>query len=265
MAFRTYNNNDRTPTSTVYSGISFSNPNSDIGQTKISIGYFNKVMKISIALRTADDSNNYASYDNDNAVVAYVSNVKAEILYRLIQQMMSDKDKHNVCVEVKNGLIKVSDGSEFGSPTPCISIIYSTEDDAVHEVVYQTKADFHNGAINYSENKFDSVVFNDIELDTFAMALHEYYKASSYAVAATVWEAGMYKREYEVNLIRSIAEKVGVQLSSGNQNPARYNSKSFLSGSEGGSQGNSGMMNPPTIPKEYESSTFDDIASSMIE
>lgn len=260
MAFKSYNNNDKGPTCTTYSGISFSNPESSIGQTKISISYFNKVMKIAIAARNNGNSNNdFATYDNDNAVSVYVSNIKAKILYELIQRLKNDPDTHNVCVELKNGLIKISDGSEYGSSTPCISISYASEDGNVHEIVYQTKAGFHTGAANYNNGKYENVVFDDIELDTFAMTLDEYYKASSYAVAASIWEANMYRHEYEINLIKSIAEKCGVQMSSGNS--AKFNNKTFLNND---SNSNTATTTGSMIPKEYESSTFDDIASSMV-
>ena len=262
MGYKPYNNNEKNLTCSTFSGISFSNPESNIGQTKISIGYFNKVMKISIAARNNNGSNNdFATYDNDNAVCVYVSNVKARILYLLIQKLINDPDTHNVCVELKNGLIKVSDGSEYGSPSYCISISYAGEDGSVNEIVYQTKNGFHTGAVNYSNGSYQEVTFDDIEIDTFMMALDEYYKASSYAIAATVREANMYGREYEINLIKSIAEKCGVQLGNGGNNAAKFNNKTFLSNQGNNSNNNSsGSM----IPKEYESSTFDDIAASMM-
>lgn len=261
MAFKSYNNNDKSPTCTTYSGISFSNPESNIGQTKISITYFNKVMKVSIAARNNNGSNNeYATYDNDNAVSVYVSNIKARILYLLIQKFKNDPDTHNVCVELKNGLIKISDGSEYGSISPCISILYANDDKSVHEIVYQTKVGFHTGASNYSDGSYQMIKFDDIELDTFAMALDEYYKASSYAIAASVWEANMYRHDYEINIIKSIAEKCGAQVGNNNSNPAKFNNKTFLSNNGSSQQHhNSGNM----IPKEYEVSTFDDIAASM--
>lgn len=260
MAFKSYSNNDKSPICTTYSGISFSNPESSIGQTKISISYFNKVMKIAIAARNNNGSNNdYATYDNDNAVCVYVSNIKARILYLLIQKLINEPDTHNVCVELKNGLIKVSDGSEYGSSSYCISISYASEDGSVHEIIYQTKEGYHTGAANYENGSYQTVAFDDIELNAFMMALDEYYKASSYAIAASVWEANMYRHEYESNLIKSIAEKCGVQASS-NANPAKFNNKTFLSNTgSGSSNDNANSM----IPKEYESSTFDDIAASM--
>ena len=87
MALKNYNNNERQITNTTYSSISFSNPESKIMQSKISISYFNKLMKISIALRNNAGSNDaYATYDTDNQVSVYVSFVKAEMLKRMIDK-----------------------------------------------------------------------------------------------------------------------------------------------------------------------------------
>lgn len=263
MAFKSYNNNERQITNSTYSGVSFSNPESNIAKTKISISYFNKIMKISIALRNnAGSQDNFATYDNDNAVTVYVSNIKAKILSNMIDKLRTDKDVHNVCIELKNGLMKISDGSEYGCQSPCISISYASEDGSVHEIIYETKKGFHTAAYNYADDSYKTETFDDIELDTFQMCLEEYYKASSYAIAASVMEANMYKRNAEYELLRAVADKVGVQNNNGG-NSARFNNKTFLSGnsSSSNSSNNNGEING--IPKEYESSTFDDIANSL--
>lgn len=259
MAFKSYNNNERQITNSTYSGVSFSNPESNIAMTKISISYFNKIMKVSIALRNnAGSQDNFATYDNDNAVTVYVSNIKAKILSNMIDKLKSDKDVHNVCIELKNGLMKISDGTEYGSQSPCISISYASEDGSVHEIIYETKSGFHTAAYNYTDGKYKTSNFDDIELDTFQMCLDEYYKASSYAIAASVMEANMYKRNAEYELIRSIADKVGVQSNNNGGNPGRFNNKTFLSSQP---SNNNGEING--IPKEYETSTFDDIVNSL--
>ena len=264
MAFRSYNNNQNQISNTTYTGIAFSNPASKIGQTKLSVSYFNKVMKISIALRNnANSSDEYATYDNDNAVTVYVSLTKAKILTDMISYMKENKDVHNVCIELKNGLLKVSDGSEYGSSSPCISISYARDiDAAVSEIIYQTKEGFYTGAYNYKDGKYETKGFDDMELDTFQMCLEEYYKASSYAIAATVMEANMYKRNAIVEMLKAISDAVGASVNS-NKGGGNFNNKTFLS-NDGGESSNStsGFMNQP-IPKEYEASTFEDIVNSM--
>lgn len=261
MALKTYNNNDKNITNSTYSSITFSNGDSRIMQSRFSISYFNKLMKVSIALRNnAGSKDTYATFDTDNQVSVYVSNTKAAMLSAMVKKMLSDSSIHNVCVELKNGLLKVSDGSEYGSQNYCISISYADESGNVNEVIYETKSDAYSAAYNYRDGQYSSECFKDMELNSIIMTLDEYYKASSYALAATVMEASMYKRNSQYEQIRAIAEKVGAQSSSKQQ----FNNKTFLSGSSdnsGYTGSSSGGMNG--IPKEYEASSFDSIAGSM--
>lgn len=257
MPLKNYaNNNDKQPTNITYSSIAFSNPESKIMPSKFSISYFNRLMKLSIALRNNAGSNDvYATYDTDNQVSVYVSFSKAYMLMNLISKL-KDPDVHNVCIELKNGLLKVSDGSEYGTDNYCISISYADEAGNVNEVVYETKGQYHTAAYNYSNGSFNSEVFKMLEIDTITMALNEYYKASSYAVAATVMEANMYKRSAQVDIIKAIADKVGVQNVSNRQ----FNSKTFLQGNNS-SPASKGELNG--IPKHYEATTFENIANNM--
>lgn len=262
MPLKTYtNNNDKQITNTTYSGVVFTNAESKIMQTRFSIAYFNKLMKISIALRNNAGSNDaYATYDTDNQVSVYVSPTKAFMLWHMIKTNLSEPTIHNVCIELKNGLFKISDGSEYGSDNYCFSISYADEAGNVNEVVYETKSSFYTAAYNYNDDKFNTVTFSDMELTMLAMVLEEYYKASSYAVAATVMEANMYKRNAQVELIKAIADKVGVQ---GGGASKQFNSKTFLQGSNNSnnSSSNTGELNG--IPKYYEATTFESIANNM--
>lgn len=265
MAYKNYNSNteNNTPTSTVFSSVAFSNPESRISQSRFSVSYFNKLMKISIALRNNAGSNDkFATYDTDNQISVYVSFTKAKMLLAMIQELANNQDIHNVCIELKNGLLKISDGSEYGTQAPCFSISYADEAGNVNEVIYECKHGFYSAAFNYkSDGTYESRIFDDIEIDALSMCLNEYYKASSYAVAASIMEASMWKRQSSYELLKSIGEKVGASTGS----KGNFNNKTFLSGN--GSQntqqssGNAGGMNG--IPKGYESATFDSIAESM--
>ena len=110
-------------------------------------------------------------------------------------------------------------------------------------------------------NEYTDQYFGDLEIEVFENVLLQYYNAATYAIAATVMEASMYKHNALRNTINAIAEKVGVDF--GN-NGGGYSSKSqFLSGNnnQSSSSSNSGMSGG--VPKEYESATFDDIAHGM--
>ena len=264
MAFNNYSNNkDNAPTSTVFSSVAFSNPESRISQSRFSVSYFNKLMKISIALRNNAGSNDkFATYDTDNQVSVYVSFTKAKMLLAMLSELAKNNDVHNVCIELKNGLLKVSDGSEYGSQAPCFSLSYADEAGNVNEVIYECKHGFYAAAFNYkADGTYESKIFDDIEIDALAMCLDEYYKASSYAIAASIMEASMWKRQSSFELLKSIGDKVGASTGS----KGNFNNKTFLSGNgvqnNQQSSSNGGGMNG--TPKGYESATFDSIAESM--
>ena len=96
------------------------------------------------------------------------------------------------------------------------------------------------------------------------MVLEQYYIASSYAVAATVREAGMYRDKFITDSIKAIAEKVGASKG-GNTNRT-----SFLNAAANATnvnnaqhQSQSGGFNGE-VPKDYEQSTFADIANALM-
>jgi hypothetical protein len=112
-------------------------------------------------------------------------------------------------------------------------------------------------------NEYTDQYFDKLEIDIFENVLLQYYNAATYAIAATVMEASMYKHNAIRNTINAIAEKVGVEFNS-NSNGGGYNSKSqFLNGNgnQSSSSGSDGMNGG--VPKEYEAATFDDIAHGM--
>ena len=266
MAFGIYNNNsnqDR-PSVNIYTPISFSNPASKVMDTRLTISYFNRVMCISIATRNNPGSNDYPTYDNDNQITVYVSYHKAKILHDAIVNMINGTDKNNVCIELKNGLLKVSNGVEYGTTMPCISISYADKSGNINEIVYETKATGYEAAYNYSDGSYSTMAFPKFEIETIQMVLEQYYIASSYAVAATVREAGMYRDKFITDSIKAIAEKVGASRG-GNTNKT-----SFLNAAANATnvnnaqhQSQSGGFNGE-VPKDYEQSTFADIANALM-
>lgn len=268
MAFGNYNNNKNSaPTNTTYSPISFANPDSRVAQTRLFISYFNRVMRVSIAMRNNSTNADYATFDTDNQVSVYVSYMKAKQLAMMVRDMFDKPDRKNVCIELKNGLLIISRGAEFGSNNWCAAIQYASEDGHVNQIVYEFKDGTNmKAAYNYNPNgntfENETKMFDRMELDTVIMCLEQYYLASSYAVAATVMEANMYKRDYSNRLLRAIADKVGANVNGGRN----YASTTFLAGDGSSSNGGNhndfaNSMNPPV---DYQTSTFDEIASGLL-
>lgn len=240
-----FNNNQ--PTITVYTPISFSNTESKINRSRLSISYFNRLMKLSIANAVGKGSDGYIKYDNDREVSVYISPTKAGIFARLLREYFLGKKNDNVCIELKNGLLKVFRIKDAYA----ISISSANDKGDVTETIYECKPQI--GAYNYKNNEYSEAVFADFEIEYLTMVFEEYYKASSYAIAASVHEAALYRNESKYNLLRAIADKVGA--STGSRSNSTYNSKSFLSGGNKSSS--------ESTPKEYEAASFDDIANSL--
>ncbi len=262
----TYNNNaDNKPSVNVYTPMTFSNPESRVQPTRLSISYFNRVMQLAIAQKVGNGSTDeYAQYNNDNQVKVYISYRSAKLLHDGVMKMLEPNSGiDNVCVETKNGLLKVSNGVEYGSESYCISIAYADNDGHVNEAIYQIKNN-DQLAYNYSDGNFSMMNFPDLELKTILMCFEQYYLASSYAVAATVRESTMYRDKGIYDTINAIAQKVGAkQASNTSPNSGSYNNRTFLQNNSGNSYsgGSSGGMNG--VPKGYEQSSFDDIVNSM--
>ena len=259
MAFKNYNNNDNyRPSNTTYSSVSFPNPDFMDG-SRLSISYFNKLLTVSIAKKSGGNNTEYPTYDTENQKDIYLSLPKAKILYDLIQKLKNDDNIHNVCVETNKGLLMISDGKEFNSESPCLVIYAGAEDGSVLQWIYQFKPHYHNGAYNYDidSKDYQKIYFDDLELEAFENALLQYYNAGTYAIAASVMEASMYKRQAMVDKINAIAEKVGVQPSNGGGNYSNHTS--FISNDDSKNSGSNDI-----IPKEYESATYDDIVNGMM-
>ena len=264
MAFNSYNNNQNRPTVNTFTPISFTNPNSQIMDTRLSISYFNRLMCITIAARTNPGSKDFPTYDTDNPVSIYISYSKAKILHDAIEAMEANPSEiHNVSVELKNGLLLISNGVEFGSQNPCVAIFYAKEDTSVNQIIYETKADPYYAAYNYSDGQYSSMTFPKHELDVFKMILEQYYLASSYAIAAMSREANMYNSKYIVETLKGIAGKVGYQPSNSGGSGGSFNNKSFLNGNNSGNGGGNKINGD--VPNEYKQSTFSDIANSLLD
>ena len=88
MSFKSYNNNDKQPTNTTYSPVSFSNPEALDG-SRLNINYFNKLLQVTIQKRNGT-KNDFATYDTENTADIYISITKAKVLYDLMQMMKND-------------------------------------------------------------------------------------------------------------------------------------------------------------------------------
>lgn len=264
MAFsatKTYNNNKENITVTTSSPISFPNPNSKIMPSRMWIDYFNKLMRINIAPRNPNsDKNDYSTYDMDSKVCVYLTFYRAKELFDMIEKMKSDDSIFNVCINTTSAMFKVSNGKEYGSDNYVFAIC-TDKDGSVLEMQYETQSDRYKEPYNFADGKYEEFVSSTLELDTFQMCLMEYYKASSYAIAASIADSESYRRHRQTELIKSIAGKVGVKVGGSKQ----YGNSTFLSRTTmaaSPSINNDNNLNG-VVPAGYDETDFSDIANAM--
>lgn len=266
MAFsttKTYNNNKENLTVTTSSPISFPNPNSKIMPSRMSIDYFNKLMRVNIAPRNPNsDKNEYSTYDMDNKVSVYLTFYRAKELFDMIEKMKTDDSIFNVCINTNGAMLKISKGKEYGSDNYVFAIC-TDKDGVISEMLYETQGDRYIEPYNFADGKYEEFVSKNMELDTFQMCLNEYYRASSYAIAASIADSELYRRHSQIEMIKSIAGKVGVKVGG---NTKQYGNSTFLSRT---TMASSPSINNNTdsslngVPSGYEASSFQDIVDNM--
>lgn len=244
-----YNNNDNRPTLNMFSPISFVNLDSRIQQTRLAIGYFNRVMSIAIAEKMPGQN----AFNNDAQIKIYLSARNAKLLHDGIMAM-KENGYNNVCVETNKGLLEVSNGAQYGSDSPCVVIHYVQDNNAEGKIIYQMRAD-DKIPYNFSDGSYNTLSLPNYEFDTFVMALKQYWLASSYAIAASVHESHLYREKATTDLLRAIADKVGARTQGSAGGGKQH---SFLNNNQG--EGN----NPNgSIPQGYTQADFESIVGEM--
>ena len=274
-----YNNNgqDARLSVTTFSPISFANPEGELGQSRMSINYFNRLMQVKISPRVVQAGEQFPSYSKEGVAIIFITPTNAKMLHDGFINIITGKSKfHSVHIETKGGLFTLSDGIDKGSPVPYASVTFVLHEGAKPTTLfYQFKTNYEL-ACDYNDGAYETQQFPRYEIDTFLMVLEQYYIASSYAIAATINESNLYRHNYIKELIRSIAMKVGVNLTGvGGQysNNSNGNTQTFLNKSQQNTTPPTIGFDPSTAPtggvsgmtEGYTASTFDDLVKASLE
>lgn len=256
----TNNQNQKFSSPAIASDFSFANSKAEMEKTLLTFGFWKGFLKISIAPFKEEDANGNATYDRDNAISAYIKPAKAQILLNELRQFRKDfaagNPLNNYGINSGNALVSISTGKEFGYDKPCLVIRKINQENGYTEAstAYTFRDDFHFAVRNYSEeahsftSEYDS--YKGLELDMIETLLEEYIKAGTSAQAASYLTKSAWDRYCANSNIEAIAAKLGVDFASRNKG-TKYSNNSFF---------NSNGAKSTSTPKEYESSTIDDIA-----
>ena len=116
----TYNNNEKKNYSpSLTSGYRFSNPDSTVDKTSLTVSFWNKLLKVSIAPKK-ETENGEIAFDHENAGSVYLSNTKAKVFHdeicKFLEEYKQGKAPDNIGVATgKDGLIYLYNGKEFNA------------------------------------------------------------------------------------------------------------------------------------------------------
>lgn len=245
----TYDNNKRQNQiiePTVYSAYKMNNAEGDVDKTCISFNYWNNSLKIMISPRKDTlGSEGQPQFDYDNGISIYLNHTKARILAEEIKLFLEDPVTYDNCgVPSGQGLITVSRGVEYNSPSPLIFIRKIDEQGKViSSFAYQTKGDYFFAVRGYKEDgtftkEMDS--YKDLEIRQFVTILEEFYKSMTYAVSYSVINQLKVEHFHQREWRNAVSAKLGIETYNGGGSSRNYSSSSYFSNSSGTKPNTSG-------------------------
>jgi len=247
---------------TVYSQYKMSNVESNVDKTTIAFHFWNNSLKISIFPMKANVSEGQVAFDYDNGISIYLNHTKARILAEEFKKFLSDPVMYdNSGVPSGQGLITISRGTEFGSSSPVIVIRKVDENGGVSSsFAYQIKEDYHFSVRNYSENgNFEKHKedYRNLEILQIITLLEEFYKASSSAIAYSVYDQFKFEHNRQREWRNSVSAKLGIEIPGGNGGSRNYSSTSFFNNSSGSNT--NGPSSVTSGSTGYTRASLDDI------
>lgn len=242
---------------TVYGSYAYTNLSSSVENSKLNFSYWKGLLKISIINpKNTNNNSEYTEWDTDNSLYGYITPFKARILADGIDHIL-DKSVSNYGVKIKNGILYITRGSEFGGSEDTYLLVIKYVDDngdVVSSSAYEFVSEYHFGISDYnSDAKSFNTNYMDstFELKAFKQSLINYANSADYAIAASVCDAmSTSVTGYMTKKIDSIANKLGIQ------NNTRY-------GNSNSSYFNANNGNTSNNTRSGESTEYDDFESLL--
>lgn len=254
------NNNRRNDRPSLYSEYKFANPDSVVDATALRFSYWSGTLKVGIYPKK-NTGNDEISFDMENGITVYLNHNKARMMYGIIQDYLRNPEEFDLGRGVPSGkqILTISNGKEFGVNTPCLVARKVGDDGTVQSSFsYHFRNNYHFSVADYEESgSFTKVYepYNTLELEQFAIVLKTYYEAMTGAAAYSVVDALRYEHGRTMTRLDAIANKLGVEFGSRNNNGGRrYNSgNSYFNSNPGNGNSSStgGGFNHTTLD-EYE-------------
>lgn len=223
----------------------------------LSPSYWKGSLKLSISAK----GNNPGELEEIGYI--HLSPTKAFILAEYMQKIIDNPDGLDIYgvstgTGENAGLIAI--GRELGVPFLFVAKV-DTNGNYLNSQKFRFNSNYHFGLNIHDLNKlsFEKEYVNNVELEQVRDMLIDWARSANGALAFSVHDVARYETAKMNNMLRKIAEKVGVEFNGGN--------KSSYTG--GGSQNsffnnNSGTMNKPASAGSRYVTSSDDLESELI-
>lgn len=260
----TYNNNQNVnrnnePNVTVFSNYRMNNAESQIDATCLTFKFWRTNLCLGIFPRK-NTGNDEVAFDMDNGITIYLSHTKARILSNELKLFLKDPVKYSGNgVPSGSSIVTISNGVEYGKNTPVLTIRKISENDEVLAgFAYEFKRDYYFSVRNYDGKNFDRNYddYRNLEIEQLITLLDEYVKAATNTIAFTVMDQQKYANNRVNTSLAAIAEKLGVELNTGNKSGYARGGSSYFNNPANGNN-SSGYSSSSNV--SYGAATIDDL------
>lgn len=206
---------------TYYSRLRMNNPKDNLS---LQFSYWKGMLKIYIT----EAGSAQEGRANELASI-YLSPTKARLMVNCIDKIIDDEKSSdiygiNTGIGEVNGFMAIS--REAGVPYLIIAKVSQNGYESSQRFNFNHDYDYFLQVSDLENLKYKKEYNNSIELKTFRDLLEDYARAASGAYGAAYYDIGRYEAAKNSNMVRKIAEKVGVELYNGNNN---YNGRNNFS------------------------------------
>ena len=204
-----------------YSRIRITNPTDNIG---LNFTFWKGLLKVSIV-----ESGNAQEGRSNELAYIHLSPTKARLMAQCVDKILSDEKSSdiygiNTGIGEINGFMAIS--RDMGNPYLIIAKVGQNGYESSQRFNFNHDYDYFLQVSDLENLKYKKEYNNSIELKTFRDLLEDYARAASGAYGAAYYDIGRYETAKNSNMVRKIAEKVGVELYNGNNN---YNGRNNFS------------------------------------
>ncbi len=255
------NNNQNSLDANYYSRLRINNANDGLSLT---FTFWRGLLKINIV----ESNNSQANVPNNELASIYLSPMKARLMSECITRVMNDPETLeiygiNTGIGEVNGFMAI--GRDAGNPYIVIAKVSKDGYDSTQRFNFNVDYNYLLQVNDLTNLKFKKEFDNNVELQAFKDIIDDYARAVSGAYGASFYDIGRYENAKTTNLIRKMAESVGVETgnNNGGYNRQGGNGSSYFNNGNNASSSQSNNHNNYSNSSSTKSTSKPNVISSL--